>query len=256
MTLARRITGLARGGGGGVAPDDIAGLVAWYDFGEAATLFTDTSRTSPVASDGDAIAGVEDLSGAGNHLLQSTGGSRPAYKTSILNSLDAALFDGGDSLQISTSPDYTQPNTVVLVAKHGDGADGKHFFDGSGSGRQLIGTFSGHWIIYAGGSIISGSATPDTNNNVFVAQFNGASSKLWVNGGSADAAGNAGSHHLGAGVAGGMHLGSDETGSANLPNGSYLYAVFVYNAALSLSDINALGSYINGRWGLTWTTAT
>lgn len=231
-----------------------------WDFSDASTLFTDSTRTTPVSADGDPIGGVTDLSGAGNHLRQASGAERPLYKTGILDGRSAALY-GGVSLaylEVVTSPTYAQPNTVVVVGKHGTAENDRHFFDGSSTGRHLVGPSGGKWVLYAG-SVLSGSAAPNTNNNIFVAVFNGASSKLWVNGGTADASGNAGAQSLGNGVAQGLHVGCDESAasSGRLPAASYVYAAYVFNAALSVSQINQLGTYVDDRWPtLTWTTAS
>ena len=51
----------------------------WYDPSDLTTLFQDTAGTVPVTAAGQAIARVNDKSGRGNHLTQTTPGSRPIY---------------------------------------------------------------------------------------------------------------------------------------------------------------------------------
>jgi hypothetical protein len=241
-------------GGSGFSPSSIPGLVGFWDFGDPSTLFTDAGRTTPVSADGNSINGVTDKSGAGNHLVST--GTAPLYKVSILNGLSACLFGGAGALAKTTTVNYAQPNTIVVVGKHGDGVAGKHFFDGSTTGRHVVGTGAGPvWQMYAG-TLLNGGVT-NTNNNIFMAQFNGASSKLYVNGGAANVSGAAGAQAWGNAAGAGIHLGSDDSGATGLlPAASYIYAVFAYNALLSLAQLNTLGPYINSRWGLTWTTAT
>jgi hypothetical protein len=232
-------------------PRSITGLVGWYDFSDINTLWQDTARSSPITADGQSIAGVTDKSGVGNHLLQNTAGNRPTYKTAIQNGKSCERTDGADVLVNAAQINYAQPNTFFLVAKHADGVTGKHFFDGSGAGRNLFGTAAGPvWTMY-GGSVVSGGVT-NTNANIFVVYFNGASSKAYVNGGAANISGNAGALALG-GV--GETITINQGQAAPLPNGSDVYELLIYNAAVSLASANALAVSLGIKWGLTWTTA-
>ena len=51
-----------------------------YDFSDISTMFQDTAGTTPVTAVDQLVARVNDLSGNGNHLIQSTSGSRPILK--------------------------------------------------------------------------------------------------------------------------------------------------------------------------------
>lgn len=63
-----------------------------YDFSDLSTMFQDTAGTTPVTAVDQLVARVDDLSGNGNHLIQSTSGSRPLLKQDVEGYY--LLFDG------------------------------------------------------------------------------------------------------------------------------------------------------------------
>lgn len=252
MTLARRITGLQRGAITPFVPTDIAGLFAWYEFFDPASLYTDTGRTTPVASDGDTIRGVDDKSGAGNHVSNSTGAE---YKTGILNSQSVGRFAAsGNKLQSAAlaGGDKTQPTTIFIVAKTSSDSAYRLFTDGVTSGkRQIINYRNGgtaHWAMMSI-SELQGSSTADTNFHIFAGIFNGASSKLYVGGGAADASGNPGTDPLGD-----ITLGNDSTGVTAL-NGD-IFAAIYYSGALSTTDLDRVGGYLATASALSWSATS
>lgn len=66
--------------GGPWTPASLAGVTAWIDAANAATIFQDAARTTPVTADAQPVGGVADASGHGNHAQQGTAGRRPTYK--------------------------------------------------------------------------------------------------------------------------------------------------------------------------------
>lgn len=66
----------------------------WYDPSDLSTLWKDDARTSQVTADGDTVAVMDDKSGNGNHLRQTTAANRPTYRTS--GGLHWLEFDGSN----------------------------------------------------------------------------------------------------------------------------------------------------------------
>ena len=77
-----------------------------YDFSDLSTMFQDTAGTIPVTAVDQLVARVNDLSGNGNHLIQSTSGSRPILKQDAKGYY--LLFDGtSKTMQTSGTVDLS-----------------------------------------------------------------------------------------------------------------------------------------------------
>ena len=101
--------------GGAFTPASVAGLVAWYDFSDAATLFTDSARTTLVTADGNEILGVTDKSGNARHLQGLSAGNGFTYKTGIQNGKSVGLSDGVDDLLWSTFASTIAPSQFYAI---------------------------------------------------------------------------------------------------------------------------------------------
>ena len=223
-------------------PASVAGLVAWYDFADAATLFTDSARTTAVAADGDAIGGVTDKSGNAKHLTGTTT-TRPLYKTAIQNSKSMALGDGVDDiLNASNFASALTASTIFAIAKEINATQAnKQFFSGkTDAARHVLGNISSTWIIFAG-TVLNGSAS-NTNCNLWTAKFNGASSSIQINA-NAETTGNAGSAALD-----GVRLFASSATTAWWDG--YVGEVCVYNGILSAGDIALVQAYLNAKWAV------
>lgn len=101
-------------GGGAWSPARLlsgASQLAYYDPSDLDTLFQDSAGTTPVTADGQSVGRILDKSGYGNHLIQSTAGSRPLYKTS--GGLHWLQFDGTDDFLVSAAS--VNPGSVDKV---------------------------------------------------------------------------------------------------------------------------------------------
>jgi hypothetical protein len=84
-------------------------LGAWFDPSDTASLFQDPGGTIPIVNDGDPVGLLMDVSGNGNHAVQTVPAARPSWRTDgVLSWLE---FDGADDKLIVPPVSH---NTSVL----------------------------------------------------------------------------------------------------------------------------------------------
>jgi hypothetical protein len=120
--------------------------------------------------DGDAVAAWSDISGNGWSATQSTAGSRPTYKTNILNGQPVVRFDGGDHLDFNNNatPLFSAAGEWTLFVVHKisttTGTSGI-------LGQYIAAVSNGRYYFYDAGSFLGSTATLGS-----VTQTNGAES--------------------------------------------------------------------------------
>jgi hypothetical protein len=227
-------------------PDELADLERWWDFSDAATLFTDAG-TTPVSSDGALIYQANDQSGNGDHAVQATAGNRPEYKTAIQNGRAAALFTASDPNWLGISLIFAGAGTVMIAQQtSGDmgliGANGPNpQFRIGQSGGNVISTYDG-----TNNPVSSTFATARTGWTIVGYRWTGGTVSFYENGIPRSSGVMAGG---GPGTA--NRIG---TISGALYAQGYIGEIVQCGAALSNDDANLLGAYMTTRWGLSWTT--
>lgn len=235
-------TPVAEGAVTSFLPTDISGLLWWWDFSDANSLFQDDAGTIPVTTDGDPIGKVNDKSGNGKHLTQSTPTKKPTFKTNIVNGKSIARGDGGDVLAGTLSTNYdaktifvvmTPGNTVkayVLTLQNAGYssiiinyiANTMEYYGSTpriSMGSVVMGTFALHELVYDGTNattykngtqVTNGSGNDDALNYIRLFATN------------------------------------------NIPNNGLVGDIgelFVYNSALGSTDRQSVESYIRTKWG-------
>lgn len=96
----------------------IVGSVRFMQFTNAAIMFKDAARTTPVTADGDQVKGVTDGSSSPTHSVASTTG--PTYKVNIIGgALPALYFNGATPNYLTTAADIIAggPYTRIIGVK-------------------------------------------------------------------------------------------------------------------------------------------
>jgi hypothetical protein len=107
------------------SPDQITGLVGWWDFGDTTTLYNATSGGSNVTADGGSVSRVNDKSGNGKNLIA---GNAPVYKTGVANNRGILRFNGSSSYLSNSSFPYvnTSWSAFVVCRTTSTAAGGQH----------------------------------------------------------------------------------------------------------------------------------
>ena len=229
--------------GGAFTPASISGLVAWYDFSDAATLFTDSARTTPVASDGDVIGGLKDKSASANHFSSATT-ARPLYKTGIQNGKSIGRGDGSNDSMSNAGIDIGTTYTLFFAMKFAGSDTRIHISETAGRHYTLIlmsGTMIGHGAGAGGVGVAHGMTLPQWAI-IHIVRTN-TSVSFYKNG---------------------TQIGTTQTLGANSnhiigylfsQNGSFSSAIdigeiAVYTNNPSAANVSAMLSYLNTKWAV------
>jgi hypothetical protein len=217
-----------------VVPTDIPGCKSWL------------KADSLVANDGDAIQTWTDSSGAGTSPTQATVGKRPLYKTNIVNGKPVLRFDGVDDF-LKVAFTLNQPHTRLVVYKL-LGSANQASFDGNTSNTALLLNRNTSTVAIFGGSVDLTANVTATAFHVIAGVYNGAGSKISVDGGT-PVTGNPGSS-----AAGGISIGAYPDGT--FPSNIDVAEVLEFDSALSDAQVLQLHTYLGDKYGITVTTPT
>ena len=102
-------------GGGAWTPASLTNLLWWYNIYDLSKMWTTSDKTTLVSADNDPVGYIEDSSGNGHDIQQTTAGNRPIFKTS--GGLNWLEFNGATSnrwLQSVNTVDHSATNEVTL----------------------------------------------------------------------------------------------------------------------------------------------
>jgi hypothetical protein len=222
-------------------PTNVPYLYLWLR--ADALVYKDNGAT--YASNNDTVYMWGDSSGHGNHLTQTTAGSRPIYKTNILNGLPIIGFTN-KYLALTYSNALTVPVTYFAVYQY-NSSSGNEFMIG-----QPINVVCHQWY-NAFGNIKYGSSdgggTPTTRpsaplNTWF---YDG----IWFNGSA--------SYYMTNGVIGSTNTTSSSSSGAidlgySLSSAAYnvglVAELLVYTNQVTITNAQVISDYLKNKWGL------
>ena len=172
-----------------------------------------TDADSLGSADNAQVVTWRDQSGNGRDVTNATEAYQPTIVSGgVLKTENgvAAMDFSGNMLQHPDASSYSQPNTYLFVTQSDNTASSKYLIDGDGSGeRHVIGHSSGKMKIHA--DDWAGTASANTNQNLWFIMVNGASTAIHINGASDSAGGeDPGDYSLS-----GLTIGARYSGSYN-----------------------------------------
>jgi hypothetical protein len=256
-----------------VALLSVAGSSAWADptsTGLQLWLRADDgvlNAAGTAAADGEAVAQWLDHSGNSRHLGQADSSARPLLQATGINGAATLAFDGSnDWLFGSSLPTLGSNNmTIFVVASGGNwgsagGSEGALFADAGWTGAVLereFGQFK-YWSNYLQGKgapeSVSGGALPGAGfaATIFTVQRSvGSSVTLGMDGQTVATASSGGvvQAHTGGVLSVGAHNNLGAPTAYTAWNGG-IAEVLVYDRALNANEFNAVGGWLEQRYGL------
>jgi hypothetical protein len=226
-------------------PTDIAGLQAWYD----------TTSDDYLTLDGSAITQFLDRSGNGNDSnVQGTASARPTRTASQINGLQAAVFDGGDVLELPSAlySISNDDNTIFLVSQQATDSGNQervYSMTEGGSGRHYFqyGTAAGtvRWASNTTGAQTIDTGNTNTDFNIIRGFRDGTTQGLSINGATATTD----SQGANEPDIDGAVIGAQTTALANPFIGS-IAEILIYDRALTSTEIDNIENYLSAKYNI------
>jgi len=149
---------------------------AWHKFADSSTVTLNSGNVSQ----------IDDKSGNGNHIAQSTAGNQAAYASAVINGQNAWYCTGSNQKRLlwKTSFVLAQPFTIYCVFRSVTRVS-NNVVDNATSRITLAAQrpdVPPSYGFFAGSFVSTNTPNADTNAHVLVGVYNGASSSLRLDG--------------------------------------------------------------------------
>ena len=243
----------------GFSPGKIAGLVGWYDSADLTAMAQNSDGTGAVAV-GDQVGYWKDKSATAAQVTQATGANRPTLTAAAVNGRAALDFDGSNDtlscgsytaqgglsgltrISVYSTSQGSLHSRTLNVGTFGVAGPGSSFNTSVASPAAEVtpairgaSVLVGMSIIRSYGSVFDGAA-----GTLQVFANNVLQTQTYTNGGVIPATTNA--------AVATIHIGSNLGFNlfVNGPIAEYL----IYSRALSASEMAAIHSYLQKKWGV------
>lgn len=236
-------------------PTNLSGLIGWYDFGDASTVFQNPGCGSP-ATNGSLVRCVLDKSGNGNHALQPGGAApRPQYVTNVINGRNAILFDGSDDhLDLGAGIQEQIRSTIFVVFDTTDGSAIQRTLIGADNSDACTMSLDASQAIFVEYELFNATGSTTGLNTgtpqLAIMRVDETSSlQVFVN--------NPNTPDGSTGLASppftpgrNLFIGAENLGTPSTPFPGKIAEVIIYNRPLTTSEMGSVKAYLKARWGI------
>ncbi len=251
-------------------PTTVSGCVAWFDFSDTSSLYTNSSKTTRISTNGQTIGDVVDKAGVMPDFTASTG---PTFLTNQFNGLSCASFTNSTSQILESSASLpssflsattgdvfivcASPNTATTFgASSTANSNNVMLFQVQNFSPTISPNFAGDFGSSTTRNLVD-ATSPVTPNALFVANFRctGSAYDFYFNGTHASSitGANNDGHYWFANLAGtplnatigGLIFGTTPT---ELAQTVMVCEILVYNTLLSSTDRAHVEAYLAEKW--------
>jgi len=216
----------------------------WYDPSDMSSLFQDSAGTIPVTANNQPVGMMKDKSGRNNHLLQTTAGFRPLFKTS--GGFRWIEGDGVDDLLTCTTLPLNQPiERISAIRQLNYVSQNRIFCSATATTTLLIQSLQapGSLALYSGAELDHVTGLSIGVDGVITERHNGTSGRIAVNN-TAYVTGDTGTNAMA-----GLTLFSQTTGGSY--SNTRCYGVIIREGTMTDTQIANARTWLGAKAGLT-----
>lgn len=234
---------------------------AWWSMAGTGTLRGDPSGNSETgdiqagfatldgAGDTVFMSQLDDLSGNGHHLTQTTAANQPAVGLAMISGKVVATFDGtNDNLLTGAWATQAQPNTIIGVARRLSTGASLFLVDGILSTNRhamFAHLTGGNYSLFAGNTVQSNVSDDLTQHRIEIGEFNGASSRYLLE---ETALTSVTGENIGTHTLTGIRLGSTFDAASFL--NMRFCELFFFNRLLNAGELTQITNYLRTKWAI------